>query len=82
MELHEIDKKILAQKEKNKNELKRLQNLKKDAEKKAIESASLELLKRLFGDNWMKFYEKIKKSPETHIEIIVNGNKFDNAELN
>ncbi|REC40462.1 hypothetical protein [Chryseobacterium sp. 5_R23647] len=82
MELHEIDKKILAQKEKNKNELKRLQNLKKDAEKKAIESASLELLKRLFGDNWIKFYEKIKTSPETHIEIIVNGNKFDNTELN
>lgn len=81
MDLHEIDRKILAQKEKNKNELKRLQNLKKDAEKKAIESASQELLKKLFGENWIKFYQKIKESPDVHLEVIVNGSKFDRSEL-
>ena len=80
-ELHEIDKQILKVKEQRKNELKKLQNLKKTAEKKEVEIASSELLKIAFGNNWLEIYRKIKSDPTCKIEVLINGNSINTQDI-
>lgn len=81
MEIEKIEEQIIKIQQEKKAAIKKLQDQKRKAILKRDLEASTELLKFCFGKDWFKIYDQIIKSPDTQIEIFINGSKLEKEPL-
>ncbi|WP_159479844.1 hypothetical protein [Chryseobacterium sp. 18068] len=72
MDLNELDKQILKAQQESNNKINKL----KEKKRKHEENMRNDLINRVFGKNWLNFYQSIVKDEEVKIEILVNDIKF------
>lgn len=72
MDLNELDKQILKAQQDSNNKINKL----KEKKRKHEENMRNDLINRVFGKNWLNFYQSIVKDEEVKIEILVNDIKF------